>query len=164
MNRLNQTFCAACLSLLIQANLQAASNNRISTITDRPCQDKSGLTSAPSQEACLRNDDERMIECLAYGQLFLDTTLITPTSQFDNAIQVKAFPEPGTNNVTVEFENPDKATWITFTDVEGKEVKRLKSSATVEKIDVGSFPAGTYILSVESLTYRPRSFKMVKSQ
>jgi hypothetical protein len=75
-------------------------------------------------------------------------TAINEVSQ--NALDVKAFPNPVNNTLYLSLDNAGAAYNVTVNDLTGKKVLELKNLSTVEsKIDVSTLNKGIYLLTVK---------------
>jgi len=80
----------------------------------------------------------------------------------DGSINNLLFPNPATNVVTVQFENPVSGTLI-LVDAMGKEVMRLivNNEAEIE-IPLGDLPSGLYVLNMPGVELKQNRLQIIK--
>ncbi len=74
----------------------------------------------------------------------------TGTIDFKSMMDVKVYPNPASEYVTLEFtQKPEPGTRIILTDLTGKQLMIHKVQSTREVLNVQSFPAGIYLVKTE---------------
>lgn len=99
----------------------------------------------------------------SYGESTYDeTTLSTEELKLQSSIRV--YPNPSSYEVNVDLSQLPTAEYRLFlVDLNGKVVFEKASRQSNEKIDIGSFATGTYILQVQTAnTKKIETFKIVK--
>ena len=74
--------------------------------------------------------------------------------ELNDQLKIKAFPNPATENLTIEIPSTLIGEVVTIYDVMGKEVHRSKLISTSIILDVTSFSGGTYVLRVADLNVK----------
>jgi hypothetical protein len=74
--------------------------------------------------------------------------------ELNDQLKIKAFPNPATENLTIEIPSTLIGEVVTIYDVMGKEVHRSKLISTSTILDVTSFSGGTYVLRFADLNVK----------
>lgn len=89
-----------------------------------------------------------------------DTTL--STSEFNWANQIKVYPNPTDDLVTIQFQNDFKGSYILF-DQLGKQIQTDSISSLETQISLEKYPSGIYLLVLSSDRDKPiQTYKILK--
>jgi hypothetical protein len=101
----------------------------------------------------------------SYGQsAYEETTLSIEEVKFQSSIRV--FPNPTTYLVSIDLsELPQGEHQLYLVDLNGKTTYSHSTKATIEQIDLSTYPTGTYVLKVQTKgTKQITNFKIVKTK
>ena len=84
-----------------------------------------------------------------------DSCLVDPISkltEFNRDVKVSAYPNPFTQNTTIEFDNHSNESYTcVLYDLFGKEIRTIKNNGSSKiKVDRGNLSAGTYLFQLQN--------------
>lgn len=81
----------------------------------------------------------------------------------DISLKMIAFPNPTTNTLQLKIENYNKETSYNLSDISGKTLSHHKISNQQTIINMQSYPAATYFLSIYKQSKHIKTFKIIKN-
>ena len=78
-----------------------------------------------------------------------NTNTALSTSEFDLSNQIKVYPNPTDNLVTILFQNDFKGTYALF-DITGKQIQTHSINSLETQISLEKYPSGMYLLVLNS--------------
>ena len=90
--------------------------------------------------------------------------LITAIENPTETVMVNIFPNPTASTIQVQLQDITNATTIELYSNDGKLITSQKITSTATQIDMSSYAAGTYLLSIKNKNASNNTYQIIKSK
>lgn len=88
---------------------------------------------------------------IAFGNIAVDSVLCLLGVKDVNKLDAKVYPNPATDNLTIEVPNRNGPFSISISNIQGKVIIYEKTNSQVCNLSVGHLPAGVYLLNIANV-------------
>jgi hypothetical protein len=100
--------------------------------------------------------EQYIFECEAFNLLYDDSIITNPlyTNEFGmNDLQVRLYPNPGSKEFTIDFNNPNLVNNISIYSSIGKQINQIPTNGKTLNVNVSSWAKGVYYIKVNGSSF-----------